>query len=581
MELNSFDNFVLLETLHKDRDNNKDILFINPVSEIICFDKSELALCFNQIEERLRNGFFLAGFFSYELGYMFEETFNVKNSQFDYPLIWMGVFEKAYKKSSTLNGTGDYYFSEPQLLKQLEDYKNDIYRIKQYITRGETYQINYTSKYNFNFFGNPIGFYNRLKEKQKVSYTALIRFNNNYIISLSPELFFRIDKKGKITVKPMKGTAKVDVPLDWLSNDLKSKSENVMIVDLLRNDLGRICKPGTVTVEKLFEVEKYSTLQQMTSTISGELKPGIGINNIIRSLFPCGSVTGAPKIRSMKIIAEIEKEQRNIYTGAIGYFSPDGQAVFNVAIRTISLLHTNNKKYFASMGVGSGIVFDSNVNDEYEECRLKAKFLLDSAQDFSLIETMLFTNGRIKNLLNHLKRFKKSADFFSIPCNIKQIELQLNKLCVDGTSKIRLLLSSKGDIKIEHQPFSLNKPKKPLITISDIKTDSQNVFLYHKTTHRDLYNQEYRKFTEEGYFDVIFMNEQDEITEGAISNIFILKEGVYYTPPLKCGLLNGVERQDIIKKYSVQEKVLFLKDLQDAEKIILTNSVRGETAVFI
>ena len=332
----------------------------------------------------------------------------------------------------------------------------------------------------------------------------------------------------------MKGTAPIGTSPGWLQADSKNISENVMIVDLLRNDLGRICKPGTVKVQKLFAVEEYATLLQMTSTVTGKLRADVKIFDIIQSLFPCGSVTGAPKIQSMKIIHDLEKKPREIYTGAIGYFSPDGQAVFNVAIRTIDLRLQPDDKYHASMGMGGGIVFDSQPEEEYSECLLKAQFLKNSIPEFALIETMLVDKGKIKYLDMHLRRLKTSAQYFGIPCVIAVIKKDLLKYAEPLTGKIRLrlLLKSNGEIVLEHQPLIADSDAMPNIAVSGFKTQSNDPFLYHKTTHRSLYDEEHKKYAAKGYFDVIFTNEKNQITEGAISNIFTRKIGRYYTPPL-------------------------------------------------
>ena len=571
-------NYVLLETLRKDKDNKQNYLFTDPVTIISCRQRSELKNCFRQIESYLQKGFYLAGFFSYELGYILEESLTRYYPKQYHPLIWMGVFRRPHSLTKPLAAVeiNNFYLSTPALNVSRTEYGKNIAIIKELIRGGDTYQINYTAKYKFDFWGDIIAFYNRLKEMQKVSYSALIKYNGNYIVSLSPELFFRIDKNRRITVKPMKGTAPKNSG-QWLTSDKKNRSENVMIVDLLRNDLGRICKTGSVRVKQLFEIEEYETLQQMTSTVQGNLLPQVKIWDIIKSLFPCGSVTGAPKINSMKIIHALEKEPRNIYTGAIGYLAPDNTAVFNVAIRTIDLEYVGAGKYKAQMGIGGGIVYDSEPEAEHRECMLKAKFLIDSVPDFSLIETMLCDRGKIKYLAAHLRRLKASARYFNIPCNIAAVKQTLQKQTssLKGSLRLRLLLDAAGETTVEHASFVMNKSALLKIAISKYKIKSQDIFLRHKTTHRKLYDEEYKKYTAQGYFDIIFRNEKDEITEGAISNIFIRENGCYYTPPLTSGLLSGIQRQVMIKRLKAKEKVLYLSDLKKADKIFLTNSVRG------
>lgn len=576
-------NFVLLETLRRDKDNSQNLLFAEPLDVITCVSPRGIRKCFRRMEQYRQDGFFLAGFFSYELGYFLEDTLNQYCPDRHYPLLWFGVYRKPCKPQSSFPEKKDphFTFSTPVLSENYSHYKKNIHKIKTCIANGETYQINYTSRLHFNFIGNIFDFYNRLKHHQQVSYSALVNYHGNSILSLSPELFFRIDKNRNIKVKPMKGTAPIGTPSGWLQTDIKNTSENVMIVDLLRNDLGRICKPGTVRVRELFGVETYETLLQMTSTVTGRLPSRVRIWDLIKSLFPCGSVTGAPKIASMKIIRTLEAAPRNIYTGAIGYFAPDGQAAFNVAIRTIHLQARPDQTYAAQMGTGGGIVFDSHPQQEYAECQLKAKFLFEAMPDFALIETMLFSQGRIHHLARHLHRLKTSAEYFSISCPVGKIQEALKNYSTRLTGKVRLrlLLKSNGAVVLEHQPLVAKKSALPIIALSRYRTQSDDPFLYHKTTCRKPYDEEYKRYASEGYFDVIFRNEKNQITEGAISNIFIRSDDRYFTPPLSCGLLDGIGRQIIIKKFKAREKILYLPDLKTADKIILTNSVRGATEV--
>lgn len=577
------ENSVLLETLRRDRDNSRNLLFTNPEKIISCRRPDELEKCFRQMEACRRKGYYLAGFFAYELGYFLEDALKAHCPKFDYPLLWFGACRKPTCPLPRHSGRaqGFFHLSAPRLAARYRPYEKAIRKIKTRIARGETYQINYTTRYDFDFKGNITAFYEEIKKHQQVSYSALIRCDGNAIISLSPELFFRIDAGRRITVKPMKGTAPLSVSGRWLSRDVKNVSENVMIVDLLRNDLGRICLPGSVKVKKLFEVEKYQTLWQMTSTVTGQLQPGIKIYDIIKSLFPCGSVTGAPKIQSMKIISSLEEGPRNIYTGAIGYFAPDGQAVFNVAIRTINLQRKSNDSYSARMGVGGGIVHDSRPGEEYRECRLKGQFLTNNMPAPALIETMLLKDGKIKYLIRHLRRLKASATFFSIPCPHDDIRAALNAYTagLTGSQRLRLLLQSGGSFTIEHRPVDPRPASLPPVALSRLKTNSEDVFLYHKTTHRKLYDEEYKRYSARGFFDVLFLNEKNEITEGAISNVFIRRRGRWYTPPVSCGLLNGIARQIVMKKLRALEKILYVKNLEEADEMVLTNSVRGVTTV--
>ena len=470
-----------------------------------------------------------------------------------------------------------------------KEYTNTIKRIKSLIECGDTYQVNYTFRVNFSFSGSIFDLYRNLRRNQSVSYSAFIRFGKKHIVSFSPELFFRKDDN-LMQVKPMKGTAKRGNCLveDRKKSILlhvcpKNRSENVMIVDLLRNDLGRISDINTVKTKRLFEVENYESLLQMTSTIESRMRSGISLYELFKAVFPSGSVTGAPKIRTMQIIDELEKEPRRIYTGSIGFVSPENKSIFNVAIRTVLIDSRLGK---GEMGIGSGVVYDSNPKREYAECKLKAKFLTEQLPDFKLIETMLWEPNKGYAFLNlHLERLSQSAAYFKFSYDedyvIKKLQhtsSRLRSFDKEARYKVRLLLNKDGEIIITSAVTKIDESEK-LLVISDTRTLSSDIFLFHKTTNRKLYSEEYKKYQDKGYFDIIFQNERGEITEAAVSNIFIKKDKRYYTPPVECGLLNGVYRRYLIRNkiIPVEEKVLYPQDLKDADEIILTNAVRGMT----
>jgi len=593
--LNQKQIFVFLESSKQDKDNHLSYIFTEPIKIIQTHDIRKIKSCFTQIELAKKKGHYTSGFISYEAGLIKNKNLQCLPPS-KMPLIWMGVFKDPiifnHKKNKFINHShisllkNQEFFNQKYKLSNLKidisskDYVRNIKKIKQFIESGETYQVNYTTKYKFDFKGSTIALYKQLRNNQNISYGALIRIPELEIVSLSPELFFRQDKN-QLMVKPMKGTAirGVNIKEDIknrtvLAKDIKNQAENLMIVDLLRNDLGKVSKISSVKVKKLFEVETYKTLLQMTSTITSELKPKTPLFKIFKSLFPCGSITGAPKIKTMEIINKLENKPRGIYTGAIGFFAPNNKAIFNVAIRTITL--KNNK---GEMGIGSGITYDSDPIAEYKECKLKAKFL--TMPDFKLIETMLWDNKQKLPLLeNHMRRLRQSAKFFNFSLNKKIILEDLNNLTKTLNPKhhykIRLLLSANSDITLDSSVLLKSKliPNQK-IALSKKKTQSSNIFLYHKTTNRILYNYEYMKYSKLGFFDVIFCNEKNQITEGSISNIFIKKNGIYYTPPIKCGMLPGIFRQNFIQKNKVKEKILFLADLKTAETIYCTNAIRG------
>jgi len=591
-----YDSFVLLESNQNFEENRYSYLFTEPEKVLCALKIDELQAVLAQMDE-LAQDFYLAGFLSYECNALSDHSLWGEN-KLGTPLIWLGAFREAtifdHKTAGVTGPNKDFFLkkqtdqpfelTEPQLQISSEDYQNKIAFIKREIEAGNTYQINFTDKYKFDFNGSPIDFYNQLKRKQTVAYNAFIKCRNQHILSLSPELFFR--KTGQeIITKPMKGTCRrgrttaEDAALaNELANDVKNRSENIMIVDLMRNDLGRICKTGSVVAQSLFNIEKYDSLFQMTSTVAGELKPGIAYSDIFKAIFPCGSVTGAPKLSSMKIIHRLEEEQRGIYTGAIGFTSPEGAACFNVPIRTLTLVGE-----YGEMGVGSGVVYDSGADSEYEECKLKANFLTEEGAPFSLIETLLWQNS-YQRLEDHLSRLLDSAKYFNFRVNIDEINRKLIALAKTLRStwkyKVRLLNHKNGEFDVACSELNDPAPPNPLVAISKVRVNSGDRFLFHKTTNRRLYDEEFAKSREEGFFDILFLNENGEVTEGAISNLFVEKNKQLYTPPIQCGLLNGTVRAAWLKtKQNASEKVLHIQDLAEADAIYLTNSVRGMTKV--
>ena len=547
---------------------------------------------FSKIERYLNDGLFAAGYIGYECGYHFENIATRVSLPSSMPLAWLGIYRQplvfnheigewettppvppSHVDISTYSLTNcSFGISETEYIKK-------IATIKAYIAAGDTYQVNFTDKYTFDFDGSPVACFASLREKQKVCYSAFINADGKYILSFSPELFFKIDGS-RISTRPMKGTARRgrnlaedDAMRLWLQNDEKNRSENLMIVDLLRNDIGRISEIGSVEAKEMFTVEKYETLFQMTSTVEGTLRPDLSLYEIFRGMFPSGSITGAPKIRTMQIINEMEDQPRGVYTGALGFFSPKKEAVFNVAIRTILL---DGKK--GEMGVGSGIVFDSEPMREYEECILKADFLNQQRVGFQLIESILW-DGEFRLLGFHMERLQASAEYFNFSFRseetIRKLKSYGEQLPKEAPSKVRLLLTADGTITLESQPLT-EKSQSSKIVLSNEKMSLKDRFLFHKTTQRELYEKEFARASELGCADVLFRNERGEVTEGAISNIFIEKDGKLYTPHLECGLLPGVYRRHILEtNATASEKILSIDDLEHADAIYVCNAIRG------
>ncbi|MEW6009367.1 MAG: aminodeoxychorismate synthase component I [Candidatus Omnitrophota bacterium] len=581
------ENCILLWTGKPDKENKHSLFFSHPQDIITCFKLEEVNSCFEKIQVYLKKGFFIAGYLTYESGFAFEEILR-KPIDCHYPLIWFGVYRNPLILHSkdllnTKARLNNGYNLKPVGFSIDEDrYKLNVEKIKDYIARGETYQINYTIKKFFNFSGNPYKLFFQLSKNQEAAYCAFIKNKFEYILSFSPELFLRA-KFGQITTRPMKGTIdRGRATLEdcahalALRDSLKDKAENVMIVDLLRNDLGRISQIGSVRTKSLFDVERLNTLWQMTSTITSRLKGNLTWAKVFENVFPSGSVTGAPKIRTMEIIRELEASPRGIYTGSIGYISPHKSSVFNVAIRTLRIDRKNNK---CELGIGSGIVWDSDPGKEWQECQLKSSFVDDKFCDFQLIETIALRAGKIPLLDYHLERLEESAYYFDFCFEKKHILFEIEKAKEETDKrfdyKLRLLLSKAGRLSLTCKKISKFQRQNLKIRFSQVRTDSGNVYLYHKTTRRHMYDSEHRQARKMGYFDCIFKNEANQVTEGAISNIFIERDSKLYTPSVSCGLLNGVYRRFLLANANVKECVLMPQDLYSANKVFIANAISG------
>ncbi|MCD6116763.1 aminodeoxychorismate synthase component I [bacterium] len=462
-----------------------------------------------------------------------------------------------------------------------DEYVRNIRKIKDYIENGETYQINYTVRALFDLNGDLSSLFLNTVFHQSARYTSFINLKDEYILSFSPELFFETDYSN-IKCKPMKGTLKrgsnhhEDMLIEkGMSKDEKNFAENVMIVDLLRNDLGRISKTDKVKVEKLFEMEKYETLYQLTSTVKGELKER-KLSTIIKNLFPCGSITGAPKIRSMEIISELEKSLRSIYTGSIGLILK-GKAVFNIAIRTLRI---DKQNMSGEMGLGGGIVWDSIAEEEYKEALLKGKFLMP-AEKFEILESILFENGECFLLDLHLERMKKSADYFLFYYDEKKVrdilESAITEFRKDNIYKVRVLLDKWGDVTTDYQEIRDDISNVDIVVSFSQRTEKKQ-FLFHKTTFRP-WDTELKSAREKGFFEVIFCDKNSRVLEGAFTNIFLEKNGKIFTPALDSVILNGCYRQHLIKTCGVIEKDIFIDDLKNADRVFLGNSVRKKIYV--
>ncbi|HEZ5105919.1 TPA: bifunctional anthranilate synthase component I family protein/aminotransferase class IV [Neisseria meningitidis] len=486
--------------------------------------------------------------------------------------------------------------STPQSSVSEADYLDHIRQIHEAIRRGDTYQINYTTRLHLQAYGNPVSLYRRLR--QPVPYAVLSHLpdaegQSAWTLCFSPELFLNIASDGIVATEPMKGTAPIlgdgqdERRAAELQADPKNRAENVMIVDLLRNDLGKIAQTGKVCVPEPFKVSRFGSVWQMTSTIQAQALPHISVADILRAAFPCGSITGAPKKMSMQIIESLEAEARGLYTGSIGYLNPCSgglgfEGTFNVVIRTLSLTPLSDGIYQGVYGVGSGIVIDSDPAAEYRECGWKARFLNELRPDFGIFETLRVENGRCALLDRHLCRLKTSAQALNLPLpdgcenQIKQYIADLP----DGAFRVKALLASDG-ISLSRAVLNHLADKQRVI-ISPTILPAQNYLRRFKTTHRTLFDQAWQTAETQGAFDSLFFNSDGILLEGGRSNVFVKHHGQWLTPSLDLDILNGIMRQAVLdepQKYlqtnQVIETHITQKTLQEAEEIRLSNALRG------
>jgi para-aminobenzoate synthetase/4-amino-4-deoxychorismate lyase len=517
-------------------------------------------------------GHWLAGAFSYELGYALEPKLaRLMPSPLPMadgpPLIQFGVYGSP--SATAPSALGRAYAGPLKPEWDAADYGVRFQTVKAALAAGDIYQANLSFRAAFAFAGNPRVLYEQLRASSAAPYCAFLDDETSQILSLSPELFFEIES-GLIRARPMKGTAARhgddDAERAALAASPKDRAENLMIVDLIRNDLGRIAQIGSVGVRDLFAVETYPTLHTMVSTVTAKLRPSTDIAALVRALFPCGSITGAPKIRAMEILRQLETSRRGAYCGALGVFAPDGSARFNVAIRTLTLCGDSG-----SLGIGGGVVQDSDAASEYAECLLKARFFEELRRPLELIETLKWENGFVR-LERHLARMAASALVFGLPFDVARARQALVDVVAaivargQGALRVRLALNEAGAFQVTAVPLADN-PTHWTYSISPQRLDSADLLLRHKTSWRELYDAPHPGD------EVIFRNERGEVAEGARSNIFVRAKGKLLTPPLSTGLLSGILRAELLESRQCEEAVLTENDL--IGEVLFGNSLRG------
>ena len=579
-------------------------LYSGHAGTLACADAARWPGVLEQMQDALRCGKHAVVALSYELG---GHLLGVGAHRLDGPLAQVLLFDACAHLSppevtawlAARAGEGPAGIAAVHANVDEAEFTRALDAIHHYIEAGHTYQVNYTYRLRFDAFGSLFALYARLRARQPVPYGALVALpGGGALLSLSPELFVR-HSQGELITRPMKGTAPAsDDPAEntrraqALALDPKNRAENLMIVDLLRNDLGRIAVTGSVEVPALCDVQRYSSVLQMTSTVRAQMRPDAALGELFLALYPCGSITGAPKRRTMEIIRELEPAPRGIYTGAIGWFDPPaaGDAVgdfcLSVPIRTLALAPEHGGVRRGEMGVGAGIVYDSDPRDEHAECKLKARFLTGLTNDFDIFETMHTTRQegcRHRHL--HLARMQVSAKYFNFQFDMAKVAAMLDTACAqlaNGEYRMRLALATDGRVSIQSAALAPLAQTVKVFLAEDAMA-SNDVFLRHKTSIRTRYDAAWREAEARGGFDKLFFNERGELTEGGRSNEFVKLDGRWCTPPLACGVLPGVMRAVLLAgaRWDTTERLITREMLLQADEVIVCNSLRGVIAATV
>lgn len=546
--------------------------FENPKDFISTTDPKDVPNCLMKIDEAIENGYYVAGFVTYEAaGYLYPTV--PFNKMENLPLLWFGLFKEKLNKP-LIDSSDSFTVSKwkPNMTKQ--EYGEAFSAIQQKINDRLTEQVNYTIQMEASFTGDDFAYYKQLASAQESNFSAYLSIDQFSILCASPELFFHI-KDGEITTRPMKGTSSRGYTYEedvkkahWLRHSEKNQKENLVSVELMKRELEKISEPNSIEVPEKFTIEQYPTVFQMTSTVKATLKENISTKDLFETLFPSSSITGHPKRETMELIATYEKAPRQIYCGALGYFTPEKEGIFNVPIRTVLI---NKEKEKAIYGVGGAIMAASTRDEEYNEILTKAKILTEKRKEFALLETIGLIDGEYFVLENHLNRLKHSAKYFNFPFPRADIENKLQQITRShpiGSWIIRVLVSKTGELKVE--VLKMNNIENNRVTLAERPIKINNPFLYHKTTERSMYEEH----SQDQVFDVLLWNEKGEITEFTKGNVVIKRNGKLITPPVTCGLLPGTFREKLIKEGILEEAVIKKDDLKDSEKIFFINSVR-------
>ncbi len=553
-------------------------LYRAPVRVIEAWTPGEVPGALDAVRAGLAGGLHAAGFLSYEAGAAFEPSAGWSGAMAT-PLVWFGLFsryETIADVAAVLPDPAGAWIGAAELEVSRDDYDAMLGEVLALIAAGDVYQANLTFRATVRVAGEPRAIYAKLRANAAAGWGALVETGADTLLSLSPELFFRLEGEA-LTCRPMKGTARreEDAALDAaaataLTADAKQRAENLMIVDLMRNDLSRVAVAGSVAVPELFAVESYPTVHQMTSTVTARLAAERDVIDVLAALFPCGSITGAPKVRAIQVIADVERSPRGAYTGAIGWIEPGGDAQFNVAIRTLAMRGGGDH---ATMGLGGGIVADSRADSEWDEALAKGAFLTLGARRFDLIETMAFDpEDGIALLERHLERMKDSAETFGYPFDRHAVrnELQAATFRLRGRSRVRLVLAPSGAIAIETAAAPEVRGDAMRVAIVALPVEAGDFRLRHKTSDRRFYDTARRSM---GVDEVAFVTREGFLTEGSFTSLFVARNGGLVTPPLSRGSLPGVLRAELLASGRAIEGDLTPTDLDGG--FFVGNALRG------
>ena len=548
-------------------------LFTKPIKELKTRDLDQVEALLKEVETYQEAGFYAVGYVSYEAAPAFEKKFAV------HPAPLMGeclLYFTIHEQVETLPFPEDYEAVElPANWKEEVEapaYQKAIETIHHHIRQGDTYQVNYTVQLSQELKSDPLAIYNRLVVEQKAHYNAFIQHDDVSILSISPELFFEQDDR-LLTTRPMKGTTRRGLTNQadlkeaaWLEADPKNRAENMMIVDLLRNDMNRISEIGSEQVTRLCQVEQYSTVWQMTSTIESRLRPEVDLVQTFQALFPCGSITGAPKISTMEIIQKTEKAPRGVYCGTIGILLPKGKRIFNVAIRTLQMQGNQ-----AIYGVGGGITWDSKWESEYQETKQKSAVLYRQEPHFELLTTGRIHQGELTFLEQHLSRLREASRYFAYPYDepklLKELQEKLGHLKSNLDYRCRIALQKNGAFQLTITELTDLPASYLQAQLTEQKLDLATPVTYFKTSQRDHLGQ--------SDHEQIFHLPDGSLLETTIGNLVLEIEGQLYTPPAHLPLLDGIYRRHLLETQQVEEKLLTLNDLTDADRIYACNALRG------